>query len=117
MIVPQTGVLKAGYPAVPFARYAMLAGLVALYVVVPLGASAYQIYVVDTLLVACIGALGLNLLTGYTGQISIGHGAFLGVGAFTSAMLVTRVGVPFWLSVPAAGLVTAVVGLLFGVPS
>jgi branched-chain amino acid transport system permease protein len=102
---------------VRFARYACLAGLVALYVVIPLFATAYQIYVVDTILVACIGALGLNLLTGYAGQISIGQGGFLGVGAFTSALLVTRAGVPFWLSVPAAGVITALVGLLFGLPS
>jgi branched-chain amino acid transport system permease protein len=120
VIAPETGVFKTSYRAdltlhrVPFARYAMLAGLVALYVVIPLVATAYQIYVADTFLVACIGALGLNLLTGYAGQISIGHGGFLGVGAFTSALLATKAGVPFWLSVPAAGALTALVGLLLG---
>jgi len=69
------------------------------------------------MLVACIGALGLNLLTGYAGQISIGHGGFLGVGAFASALLVSKAGVPFVLSVPAAGTITALVGLVFGIPS
>jgi branched-chain amino acid transport system permease protein len=123
VIAPETGVFNTTYRAdlalhrLPFARYAMLAGLLTLFVVVPLLASAYQIYVLDTILVACIGALGLNLLTGYTGQISIGHGGFLGVGAFTSALLVSKLGVPFWLSVPAAGVVTALIGLLFGSPS
>jgi branched-chain amino acid transport system permease protein len=123
MIAPETGVFKTSYRAdaalhrLPTARYAMLAFLLVMFVAVPLFASAYQIYVIDTILIACIGALGLNLLTGYAGQISIGHGGFLGVGAFTSAILVTKAGVPFWLSVPAAGLVTAVVGLLFGIPS
>jgi branched-chain amino acid transport system permease protein len=102
---------------VPLARSALLAFLIALYTLVPLLATPYQIYVVDTILVACIGALGLNLLTGCAGQISIGHGAFLGVGAFTSALLVSRAGLPFWLSTPLAGLVTALVGLLFGLPS
>ena len=123
MIAPETGVFKTSYRAdaavqrLPAARYAMLAFLLAMYVLVPLLASAYQVYVVDTILVACIGALGLNLLTGYAGQISIGHGGFIGVGAFTSALLATKAGVPFWLSVPAAGLVTALVGLVFGIPS
>src|SRR5260370_27770631 len=99
------------------ARCAMLAFLLAMYVGVPVLATPYQIYVVDTMLVACIGALGLNLLTGYAGQISIGHGGFLGVGAFASALLVSKAGLPFWISVPAAGLITAFVGLLFGIPS
>ena len=64
-----------------------------------------------------IGAHGLNLLTGFTGQISLGHGAFMGVGAYTSAILFMRAGWPFWLSLPAAGMVTAAVGMIFGVPS
>ncbi|PNV84768.1 MAG: branched-chain amino acid ABC transporter permease, partial [Desulfobacteraceae bacterium] len=64
-----------------------------------------------------IGAHGLNLLTGYTGQISLGHGAFMGVGAYTSAILFMKAGWPFWLSLPAAGLVAAGVGMIFGVPS
>jgi branched-chain amino acid transport system permease protein len=124
VIAPETGVtFKTSYRAdlalhrLPFARYAILAFLGAMYVGVPLVASPYQMYVVDTILVACIGAVGLNLLTGYAGQISIGQGGFMGVGAFTSALLASKAGAPLWLSVPAAGLVTALVGLLFGVPS
>jgi branched-chain amino acid transport system permease protein len=123
VIAPETGVFKTSYRAdmalhrLPTARYAMLAFLLVMFVGVPLVATAYQVYVVDTILVACIGALGLNLLTGYAGQISIGHGGFLGVGAFSSALLVTKAGLPFWISVPAAGLLTALVGLLFGIPS
>jgi branched-chain amino acid transport system permease protein len=101
----------------PRAIYTVLALLAVLYVAVPAMASPYQIYVSSTILIACIGALGLNLLTGHAGQISLGQGGFLGVGAFTSALLVTRVGVPLWVSVPGAGFVTAMVGLLFGLPS
>jgi branched-chain amino acid transport system permease protein len=123
VIAPESGVFKTSYAAdmalhrLPTARYAMLAFLLAMYVGVPLLATPYQIYVVDTMLIASIGALGLNLLTGYAGQISIGHGGFLGVGAFASALLVTKAGVPFWVSVPAAGAITALVGLAFGIPS
>ncbi len=63
-----------------------------------------------------IGAHGLNLLTGYTGQISLGHGAFMGVGAYTAGIL-ANLGLPFWLCLPAAGLMAAAVGMIFGIPS
>lgn len=123
MISPETGVFKTRYRddlaihRVPLARLAILAFLAVLYLVVPLVASSYQMYVLDTILVASLGALGLNLLTGYAGQISIGHGGFVGVGAFASALLVTKAGLPFWLSVPLAGAITALVGMVFGIPS
>ncbi|KIX12390.1 branched-chain amino acid ABC transporter permease [Dethiosulfatarculus sandiegensis] len=63
-----------------------------------------------------VGAHGLNLLTGYTGQISLGHGAFMGVGAYTAGIL-ANMGWPFWLCLPMAGLMTAAVGMIFGLPS
>jgi branched-chain amino acid transport system permease protein len=63
------------------------------------------------------GALGLNLLTGFTGQISLGHAAFIGVGAYTSAILITRVGISFWWTIPLAGLMAAIVGVIIGIPS
>ncbi|MFH1033712.1 MAG: branched-chain amino acid ABC transporter permease [Pseudomonadota bacterium] len=63
-----------------------------------------------------IGAHGLNLLTGYTGQISLGHGAFMGVGAYTAGIL-ANMGWPFYLALPAAGLMAAAVGMIFGLPS
>ncbi len=63
-----------------------------------------------------VGAHGLNLLTGYTGQISLGHGAFMGVGAYTAGIL-ANLGWPFWLTLPAAGIITAAVGMIFGIPS
>ncbi|MCA1990355.1 MAG: branched-chain amino acid ABC transporter permease, partial [Desulfarculus sp.] len=63
-----------------------------------------------------VGAHGLNLLTGYTGQISLGHGAFMGVGAYTAGILANH-GWPFFLALPAAGLMAAAVGMVFGLPS
>ena len=57
------------------------------------------------------------MLIGYTGQISLGHGAFFGVGAYAAAILATKVGFPFWTSVLAAGFITAMVGMIFGLPS
>src|SRR6202007_2075132 len=68
-------------------------------------------------LVAIVGALGLNILVGYTGQISIGHGAFMSVGAYTAANLIVRLGLPFWITIPAGGLMAALIGIVVGIPS
>jgi branched-chain amino acid transport system permease protein len=64
-----------------------------------------------------IALLGLNVLTGYTGQISLGHGAFMAIGAYTTAIIVTRTDVGDLWTIPVAGLVTGVVGFLFGFPA
>ncbi|NOY87740.1 MAG: branched-chain amino acid ABC transporter permease [Deltaproteobacteria bacterium] len=75
------------------------------------------LYLANLIGIYIIGAHGLNILTGYTGQISLGHGAFMGVGAYASAILTMRAGLPFWIALPLAGLITAVVGMIFGIPS
>ncbi|MCI4664741.1 MAG: branched-chain amino acid ABC transporter permease [Neomegalonema sp.] len=67
--------------------------------------------------ILAIAALGLNVLVGFTGQISLGHAAFFGFGAFSSAYLVNNFSVPVLLAIPAAGIVTALVGFLFGLPA
>jgi branched-chain amino acid transport system permease protein len=89
----------------------------AVLLLVPVVATPYQVYVLDTILIACIGALGLNVLTGYAGQISVGHAGFVGVGAFSAALLASRASAPLWLSVPTAGCSAAAVGLVVGLPS
>jgi len=100
-----------------FGRTWALVGLIALFGIVPFVSSPYLIYVLNITGIAAIAALGLNILVGFTGQISLGHGAFFGVGAYAGAILATRLGLPFRISVPAAGFVTAVVGMIFGIPS
>ena len=100
-----------------FGRVCMLIGLLLLFLVIPFIASPYMLYVLNTIGIYAIAAIGLNILIGYTGQISLGHGAFFGVGAYTAAILATKTGFPVWLSLPAAGLVTAAVGIIFGLPS
>ena len=67
--------------------------------------------------IAIISVHGLNILTGYCGQISIGHVGFMAVGAYTSAILTARLGWPFWLALPCAALAAGMAGLIFGLPS
>ncbi len=99
-----------------WARY-RLALTLALVLVFPFVAGGYQLGIANLIFINVIAALGLNVITGFTGQISIGHGAFLGVGAYTSAYLVGVLGFPFLASVALAGLITALVGGFFGLPS
>jgi branched-chain amino acid transport system permease protein len=100
-----------------FGRMWAFIGIAFLFGAVPLISSPYLLYVINMTGIAAIAALGLNILIGFTGQISLGHGAFFGVGAYAGAILATRVGLPLWISIPAAGLVTAIVGMIFGIPS
>src|SRR5687767_12579367 len=83
----------------------------------PFFASSYWLGLANQIAIATTGALGLNILVGYTGQISLGQGAFMAVGAYSAGILTARLGVPFWASIPLAALVTALVGLVFGLPS
>ncbi|HDR13937.1 MAG TPA: branched-chain amino acid ABC transporter permease [Desulfobacteraceae bacterium] len=100
-----------------FGRMWTLVGLFLIFAVVPFTAKSYALYVLNIIGIYSIAAVGLNLLIGYTGQISLGHGAFFGVGAYAAAILATRAGLPFIVTVPAAGLLTALVGIVFGLPS
>ncbi|MEW6105352.1 MAG: branched-chain amino acid ABC transporter permease [Bacillota bacterium] len=77
----------------------------------------YYIHLANAAMITMIVATGLNLLTGYCGQISIGHAAFWAVGAYTSALLTTRLGWSFWAALPASGLAAAVLGYVIGRPT
>ena len=100
-----------------FGRVCLGVFLLLLFFVTPFTVSPYMLYILNTIGIASIAAIGLNILIGYTGQISLGHGAFFGVGAYAAAILATRFGVAFYLAIPAAGIITALVGLIFGIPS
>lgn len=91
--------------------------IVGLLLLVPVFTSNYWIGILTLCAIASIGAIGLNILTGFTGQISIGVGAFLGVGGYTSAIITSTFGLSFWISLPLAGLITAIVGGIFGLPA
>jgi branched-chain amino acid transport system permease protein len=119
----ESGVLKTTYEAdmalypLPIARWAIAAVAVVFFGIVPLGLDEYYLSVANLVWVACIGALGLNILVGYTGQVSIGHGAFMSVGAYTAANLANRLGSPWPVNLLAGGIMAAVVGAVVGIPS
>jgi branched-chain amino acid transport system permease protein len=100
--------------AVPIVGIVLLLGVL---LVVPYYATTYWLDVLNRIGIAIIGALGLNILVGYTGQISIGHAAFLAVGAYATAILEINAGLPFYLAIPLAALITSGFGLIFGIPS
>ena len=78
--------------------------------------SGYLITILIKIIIYAMLAHSLNIITGHAGQISLGHAAFLGIGAYTSAMLYTEAGFPFWLSVPLSGLVAGAIGALLAIP-
>ncbi|MEO8718951.1 MAG: branched-chain amino acid ABC transporter permease [Burkholderiales bacterium] len=84
---------------------------------VPFLVSNYRTFQLTLALVYSIALLGLNMLTGYNGQISLGHGAFYAIGAYTAAILMDQYGVPYWATLPAAAVVCLVAGFLFGLPA
>jgi branched-chain amino acid transport system permease protein len=119
----ETGVFKTSYASdmalypLPIARGTIIALLVLFIVIVPLVFGEYYLSIINLVLISIVGALGLNILVGYTGQISIGHAAFMSVGAYTAANLAVRAGLPFWITLPAGGLMAAMVGAVIGIPS
>ncbi len=96
---------------------ALLAGLLVVLLVLPQFATTYWLDVLNRIFIAIIAAAGLNVVTGYTGLISLGTAAFLAVGGFTTAALAGKAGLPFVVVIPLSGLLTAIVGLVFGIPS
>src|SRR5260370_30108042 len=83
----------------------------------PLIASPFQLDLAGQVLLACVGSLSLMLLTGYAGQISLGHAGLMAAGAFTVGILFRETNAPFWVTLPAAALVGALLGIIFGLPS
>jgi branched-chain amino acid transport system permease protein len=95
----------------------LLAALLLVVCALPFVASSYRTFQLTLVMVYAIALLGLNILTGYNGQISLGHGAFYAIGAYCTAILMDKLGMPYWATVPIAGAVCLVVGFLFGLPA
>ncbi len=119
----ESGIFKTTYASdmalypLPIARWTVIVASVLFVVVAPLVLHEYYLSIINLILIAIVGALGLNILVGYTGQISIGHAAFMSVGAYTAANLAVKLGLPFWLTLPAGGAMAALIGVLVGIPS
>jgi branched-chain amino acid transport system permease protein len=99
-------------------RQLLLLGLFLLVLcVLPFLLSNYRVFQLTLGIAYAIALLGLNMLTGYNGQISLGHGAFYAIGAYVAAILMDKFGIPYWLTIPAAGAVCLAAGFLFGLPA
>jgi branched-chain amino acid transport system permease protein len=126
MINRESGVFQTSYegdmalyplPLAKITAWGTIALLVLLPVPLALANNEHLMSIATTIALAAIGAIGLNILVGYTGQISIGQGAFMMVGGYTAAILSSRYGMPFWVGLLAGGAMSALVGILFGIPS
>ena len=98
-------------------HWALLIGLFIIIATVPLFLNPQFFSVINIMMIIMIAVIGLNILIGYCGQISFGHAAFMAIGAYSSALLMNHFGISFWLCMPLAGIITAAVGILFGLPS
>jgi len=103
--------------AIPTKRLLGLALLLAIACVLPFILSSYQTFQATMVLVYAIALLGLNILTGFNGQISLGHGAFYAIGAYVTAILIDQSVMPYWATIPVAGIVCLAIGFLFGLPA
>lgn len=98
-------------------QWILLAAAIVFGLCIPLFTGTYMLTVIITTMSIIIAALGIQILTGYCGQLSVGHSAFVAVGAYSSALLVSQSGLSFWVAVPVAGIAAGLVGLLVGLTS
>jgi branched-chain amino acid transport system permease protein len=90
--------------------------VLAIAAMAPVFASDFQLFRLTNILIYAIALLGLNILVGFNGQISLGHGAFYAIGAYTTAILVVHFDLAHWVALPIAGSTCLVAGFLFGLP-
>ena len=100
-----------------FGRRGLSLAALAVALVLPLMVQSFLTFQLTLVLVYAIAIIGLNLLTGFNGQFSLGHSAFYGLGAYTTAILMDKAGIPYAATLPAAGLVCFIFGFLFGLPA
>ena len=98
-------------------QWGILVAFIIFLVACPLFCSDRILTIMTMIGIAVISVLGLNILTGCCGQISIGHAGFMAVGGYTSAILCAKLGLPFWIALPCAALAAGIAGLIFGLPS
>lgn len=113
------GGLAAAHPdrSISWAPWLVAAGVLLLAVVPTITFNSYHLFQFTMVVVYALAVLGLAILTGFNGQISLGHGAFYAIGAYTSAILMYNYNVPYWMTIPIAAVVCAAVGFLIGLPA
>jgi len=104
-------------PAIDRRKLIGVALLLVLACALPFFIANYRVFQMTLVLAYSIALLGLNMLTGFNGQISLGHGAFYAIGAYTAAILMDKAGFPYWATIPVAGAVCFIAGFLFGLPA
>ncbi|HLW92740.1 MAG TPA: branched-chain amino acid ABC transporter permease [Roseiarcus sp.] len=108
---------QTGRAAVSAPRAALVVLALIVILGLPFALSGYQTFQFSRVIIFAIALLGLNLLTGFNGQISLGHGAFFAIGGYASAILTAKLGVSYWATLPIAGLICFGAGFLFGFPA
>jgi len=98
-------------------RHLVLAGAIAVAAVLPLVFQGFVVFQLTQVMIYGLAILGLNLLTGFNGQFSVGHGAFYGLGAYVTAILMQHYSIAYYWTLPAAGGICFIVGFLFGLPA
>ena len=98
-------------------QIALVAVVLVIACALPFLLGNYRVFQLTLAWAYAIALLGLNMLTGYNGQISLGHGAFYAIGAYVAAILMDKFGLPYWATIPVAGAACLVVGFLFGLPA
>jgi branched-chain amino acid transport system permease protein len=111
---PET--VLAGLPLATWRRIA-IAGGIALVLLLPFAVKNFFVFQITLALIYAIAILGLNLLTGFNGQFSLGHSAFYGIGAYIAAIMMEQGAIAYYWTLPAAGVTCLVVGFLFGLPA
>jgi branched-chain amino acid transport system permease protein len=101
----------------PAIRHWMMAGALLVAMVLPFLFQGFVVFQLTQVMIYGLAILGLNLLTGFNGQFSVGHGAFYGLGAYVTAILMQRYGIAYYWTLPCSGAVCFIVGLLFGLPA
>lgn len=101
----------------PTRAFTLRAGLLVAALVAPFLVQGFLVFQLTMVMIYAIAILGLNLLTGISGQFSLGHSAFFALGAYTAALLMEFAGWPYWATLPAAALLSGVAGVLFGLPA
>jgi branched-chain amino acid transport system permease protein len=115
--VPTEAVAQTGVWARPTVRHLIIAAVIVVALVIPFVAHSFVVFELTQVMIYGLAILGLNLLTGFNGQFSLGHSAFYGIGAYTAAILIHNYEVSYLWTLPAAGGVCFAVGFLFGLPA